>query len=86
MATHFSKTGGKRHFKRLPKWVVGLILLLLFGRFVIIAVWHWVFGYRQKGTSERRTSNAERPTSNENRNTGVTISSAAGHFSLDVRR
>ena len=29
------------YFKRMPRWVVLLILMLLFGRFVIIALWHW---------------------------------------------
>lgn len=29
----------KVFFKRLPKWVIGLILLLLFGRFIILVVW-----------------------------------------------
>lgn len=29
----------KVFFKRLPKWVIGLILLLLFGRFIILVLW-----------------------------------------------
>jgi hypothetical protein len=33
----------KRFFNRLPRWILGLILVLLFGRFVILAVWHWLF-------------------------------------------
>jgi hypothetical protein len=31
----------KSYFKRMPRWVILLILLLLFGRFVLIALWHW---------------------------------------------
>ena len=31
----------RRFFKRLPWWVIPLILVLLFGRFVIIALFHW---------------------------------------------
>lgn len=30
----------KRYFKRIPRWVILLILVLLFGRFVLIALWH----------------------------------------------
>jgi len=28
------------YFKRLPWWVIPLILILLFGRFVLIFFWH----------------------------------------------
>ena len=31
----------KSYFKRMPRWVILLILVLLFGRFVLIALWHW---------------------------------------------
>ena len=31
----------QRYFKRLPWWVIPLILVLLFGRFVIVALFHW---------------------------------------------
>ncbi len=31
----------ERYFKRIPRWVILLILVLLFGRFVLIALWHW---------------------------------------------
>jgi hypothetical protein len=30
----------KVFFKRLPKWVIGLILLLLFGRFIILVLYN----------------------------------------------
>jgi hypothetical protein len=33
----------QRFFKRLPWWVIPLIVVLLFGRFVIVALFH-VFG------------------------------------------
>ena len=29
------------YFKRIPRWAILLILVLLFGRFVLIALWHW---------------------------------------------
>jgi hypothetical protein len=35
-----SRHAFKRFFKRLPWWVVPLILLLLFGRFVLIFFMH----------------------------------------------
>lgn len=31
----------KSYFSRMPRWVILLILVLLFGRFVFIALWHW---------------------------------------------
>lgn len=31
----------QRFFKRLPRWAIVLILILLFGRFVIVALFHW---------------------------------------------
>jgi hypothetical protein len=31
----------KSYFNRMPRWVILLILVLLFGRFVLIALWHW---------------------------------------------
>ncbi|MGD9331077.1 MAG: hypothetical protein PVJ53_07180 [Desulfobacterales bacterium] len=36
-----SRQDFKSYFRRLPRWVIALILALLFGRFVIIALWHW---------------------------------------------
>ncbi len=38
------KTEWKQFFSKLPPWILLLILVLLFGRFVIIAVWHWIYG------------------------------------------
>jgi hypothetical protein len=35
-----SRNTFKRFFKRLPWWAVPLILLLLFGRFILILFWH----------------------------------------------
>ena len=29
----------KEFFKLLPKWVIGLILFLLFGRLIIVGIW-----------------------------------------------
>jgi len=29
----------KAFFKRMPKWVIWLILLILFGRFIILGIW-----------------------------------------------
>jgi hypothetical protein len=34
----------KKFFKRMPRWIIALIIVLLFGRFVLIAVWHWLYG------------------------------------------
>jgi hypothetical protein len=31
----------QRFFERLPWWVIPLILVMLFGRFVILALFHW---------------------------------------------
>ena len=31
----------KAYFSRMPRWVILVILVLLFGRFVLIAIWHW---------------------------------------------
>jgi hypothetical protein len=31
----------KSYFSHMPRWVTLLILVLLFGRFVLIALWHW---------------------------------------------
>jgi hypothetical protein len=36
-----SRQDFQRYFKRLPAWVIPLILLLLFGRLVILALFHW---------------------------------------------
>ena len=36
-----SRQAFKSYFKRMPRWVILLILVLLFGRFVLIALWHW---------------------------------------------
>ena len=40
----YSETEWKKHFRRFPKWILVLILILIFGRFVITAVFHWMFG------------------------------------------
>ncbi len=32
----------KAYFAKLPIWVVPLIIVLLFGRFVLILIWHWL--------------------------------------------
>ncbi len=29
----------KAYFKRLPKWITWLILLMLFGRFIVVGIW-----------------------------------------------
>jgi hypothetical protein len=36
-----SRQDFKSYFKRMPRWVIPLILVLLFGRFVLVALWHW---------------------------------------------
>jgi len=40
----YSKDEWQQHFRRLPKWIVILILVMLSIRFVITAVFHWLFG------------------------------------------
>lgn len=32
----------KRFFKQMPWWILPLLLILLFGRFVLVAAWHWI--------------------------------------------
>jgi hypothetical protein len=31
-------------FRRLPVWIVVLIVVLLYGRLVMLALWHWLVG------------------------------------------
>jgi hypothetical protein len=40
----YSKDEWQRYFGQFPKWIVILILVMLFIRFVITAVFHWLLG------------------------------------------
>jgi uncharacterized membrane protein len=39
-----SREQWRADFSPIPAWVVVLIVVLLYGRLVMIALWHWVAG------------------------------------------
>jgi hypothetical protein len=44
MGRYPSRRDWKRYFKPLPLWVVILLAVLLYGRLVMVALWHWLLG------------------------------------------
>jgi hypothetical protein len=39
-----SRQQWKEFFRSIPVWAVVLIVVLLYGRLVMIALWHWLAG------------------------------------------
>jgi hypothetical protein len=44
MGRYPSRRDWKRHFRSLPLWVIVLLAVLLYGRLVMVALWHWLLG------------------------------------------